>query len=249
MNKSSKKYKYIIALTLISVLSLIGISYSAWTDTLSIKGKFTTGNFNVEFAEGKDIVVDLVTIDGNNVSVKENIRNYKVKANNTSKDDKIIKINIKDELLNKLGTQGYMFRVRYPLKASEDSHIKDIKPTKLSFNIPDDSLSVIPTNIQITVEGKKVDLDEAINKQDYKLNFNVYKHIKVENNKNYVFVYIEAKDINTNSKEINVEYKDLVKALAKGVSIDPDNPVIDSKLEAEYFLEIPIAFEQYNVDK
>lgn len=249
MNNSSKKYKYLIALTLVSVLSLIGVSYSAWTDTLSIKGKFTTGNFNVEFAEKKDIVVDLVTIDGNNEIFKENIRRFNVEANNTSKNQKIIKINIKDELFNKLETQGYMLRVRYPLKVTEDSKIKAIKPTKVNFNRPDDRISVIPSNIQITVEGKKVNLDKDVNKEDYKLNFNVYKQIKVEKNKNFALIYIEAEDINTNSKEINIEYKDFVKALAKGVRINSDNPVIDSKLEAEYFLDIPIAVEQYNADK
>lgn len=249
MNISSKKYKYIIALTLVIVLSLIGVSYSAWTDNLSIKGKITTGNFNIQFAEGKDIVVDLVTVDRNNIIFKENISNHNVIASDTAKEDNIIKINIKDDLLSKLETKGYMLRVRYPLKATEDSHIKDVKPTKLSFNSPDDNLSVIPTSIQVTVEGGKVDLGENINKEDYKVNFNIYKHTKVENNKNYAFVYIEAEDINTNSKEINIEYKDLIKALAKGVDIDPDNPVIVSKLEAEYFLDIPISLEQYNDDK
>lgn len=249
MNNSSKKYKYILALTLVSILSLIGISYSAWTDTLSIKGRFTTGNFKVEFVEDKDIVVDLVCIEGSDISLKENIRNYKTQANNTFIDDKVIKINIKDELLKKLESQGYMLRVRYPLKAREDSHIKDLKATKVNFNSPDDCLSIIPTKLQIAIEGKKLDLDEAVKKEDYKLNFNIYKQIQVEKNKNFALVYIEAKDINTNSKEINIEYKDLLKALAKGVSLDPDNPVIDSKLEAEYFLDIPIAVEQYNDDK
>lgn len=243
MKNSSRKYKYIIALVLVSILSLIGVSYSAWTDTLSIKGKITTGNFNIEFAEGKHIVVDLVSIEGSNISVKENIRRF-----NIDKDDKSIKLNIKDELFNELEAQGNMLRVKYPLKATKDSHVKDIKPTKPNFNNPDDSLSIIPSNIKITVEGKLIDLDEEVNKEDYLINFNVYKQIITEGNKCFAVLYIEAKDIDTNPKEINIEYKDLVSALAKGAKIDQNNPVINSKLEAEYFMEIPVEMEQYNVD-
>lgn len=243
MKNSSKKYKYIIALILVSVLSLIGVSYSAWTDTLSIKGKFTTGNFNIEFAEGKHVVVDLVSIEGSNVSVKENIRRF-----NMNKDDKSIKLNIKDELLQKLEEQGNMLRIGYPLRTTEDSHVKNIKTIKPNFNNPDDSISIIPSNIKITVEGKLIDLDEKVNKEDYRINFNVYKQISTEKNKNFAIHYIEAKDINANPKEINIEYKDLVSSLAKGAKIDQNDPVITSKLEAEYFLEIPIVVEQYNAD-
>ena len=108
--------------------------------------------------------------------------------------------------------------------------------------------SIIPSNIKITVEGKLIDLDEEVNKEDYLINFNVYKQIITEGNKCFAVLYIEAKDIDTNPKEINIEYKDLVSALAKGAKIDQNNPVINSKLVAEYFMEIPVEMEQYNVD-
>ena len=165
-----------------------------------------------------------------------------------NKDDKSIKLNIKDELLQKLEEQGNMLRIGYPLRTTEDSHVKNIKTIKPNFNNPDDSISIIPSNIKITVEGKLIDLDEKVNKEDYRINFNVYKQISTENNKNFAILYIEAKDINANPKEINIEYKDLVSSLAKGAKIDQNDPVITSKLEAEYFLEIPIVVEQYNAD-
>jgi hypothetical protein len=242
LKKVEKTHKAAIGLAVVILLFLTGVSYGAWSETLNLRGMFTTGSFGIEFGEKKDISVDLVTVDGNKVTVQEKITEF----NSTYKNDKSLSVRLKREPLNGLKNEGYMLRVKCPLKTKDDSKIKAIKPIDADFSESDDTIEAIPVSIQIIVGGKEVNIGETVNKNNYIIHFNIYKQIKQVTDEYYAYVFLEAKNINVSPAHIPIEYDDLNNILSEYIDISNDNTEINAQLEVEYSLSIPIAVDQFN---
>lgn len=248
MKTVGKKIKVAIAISLVILLFLTGVTYGGWSDTLSIRGIFTTANFIVEFGEKKDIEVYLVTLNNqNNIKVEEKVENISI----TKNDNKNIVLSIKDNLINKLKEDGYMLLVRYPLRTSEDSKIKAIKSIEANFSKPDQTIEAIPDSVKFILDNKEIKINENINKSDYKIRFNVYRQIETEDDKNRAVVFLEADRLNTLSNEmLTVDYSEFTEIHPEYIDNIPyDNPVIGVEIEARYSLNIPIATEQFNVEE
>jgi len=241
--KKNGKHKAAIGLTIVIVLFLTGVSYGAWSDTLWLRGLLTTANFSIEFGDKKDIEVYLITADSqSNIAYKEKVTEFR----STKNDNENITLTLKSELINKLKIPGYMLQVKYPLKTSDDSKIKAIKPIMADFSKPDDTVDVIPGSIKIGIDGEYIGINEDVNESEYEIHFNIYRQIETVNDNNKAVVYLEAYGFNELSPELSIEYSDLIKILPEYADIPYDNPKIDVQLEAEYLLEIPIGAEQFN---
>lgn len=239
MKKIGKKYKASIGLSVVILLFLTGMSYGAWSETLSLRGIFTTANFSVEFGDTDNIEVNLVTADANNIKVEEKITQF----NRTENNNKNVILSLKGELINKMLSSEYMLQVKYPLETSEDSKIKAIKPTKANFKKPDDTVEVIPDTIKISIDNI---INDKIDKSDYEIRFNIYRQIETSEEGNYAVVFLKAYNINNNYSEFSIEYSDLISIMPQYADIPYDNPNIEMQLEAEYSMEIPIVAEQFN---
>lgn len=247
MKTVGKKTKVAICISVVILLFLTGVTYGGWSDTLSIRGIFTTANFSVEFGERKDIAVHLITLDSqNNIKVEEEVDNLNI----TKNDNKNITLSLKGNLIDKLKEDGYMLQVRYPLRTTDDSKIKAIKPINADFNKPDQTIEAIPESVKITLEDIQIEINEKINESDYKIRFNVYRQIENDEDKSSAVLFLEADRLSALPNEImSVDYLKLTEILPEYTDIPYENPVIGVQLEAEYSLKIPIATEQYNADE
>lgn len=244
MKNINKKNKALIGLSLAILLFLTGVSYSAWSEVLSIKGIFTTGSFKIEFGDEDDIIANLVTLNGKKVNVKD-----KVNVNVDSRllnNNKKANITLKDDLLNQMITQDYMLQIKYPLKATEDSTIKAMNSMTANFNNADKTVSVTPT-IEISSDGDSA-LLKYLSEGDFKVTFDIYNEIEVTEDGNYAVVYIKAKDMGS-VPEYSVGYDELMADLPQYVDISYDNPEINLTVNAEYSFEVDIAAEQFNSGK
>ncbi len=241
MKKISKKLKAAIGLSVVILLFFTGVSYSAWSDTLSIRGIFTTANFSVEFGNKNDIEVNLIKTDArDNIKVIE----QDIKFSVTKNDNKYISLRLTDNLINELKKPGYMLQIKYPIQASDDSKIKALKPIDADFDKPDESIDAIP-QVKITFGDERITVSEEVNESDYKINFKVYRRMETEKDKNIAIVFLEAGSINDTPLEISVEYEYL-KTILSETDILQVNSELSAQLNAEYSIVIPILAEQFN---
>ena len=241
MKKIGKNCKAAIGLSIAILLFLTGVSYSAWSDTLSIRGIFTTANFSVEFGNKNDIEVNLIKTDArDNIKVIE----QDIKFSVTENDNKYISLRLTDNLINELKKPGYMLQIKYPIQASDDSKIKALKPIDADFDKPDESIDAIP-QVKITFRDERIAVSEEVNESDYKINFKVYRQMETENDKNIAIVFLEAGSINDTPLEISVEYEYL-KTILSETDILQVNSELSAQLNAEYSIVIPILAEQFN---
>lgn len=240
--RAINKYKTTIGLALVTVLFLTGTAYGVWTDTTNIRGRLTTGNFSVEFARGKQISADLISPDGK-VITKQGLN-----TNSFFKDDKNLSGSISGELLNLLKTDGVMLRVKCPIKTTNDSKIKAIKTFAADFNKPDHTLEVIPDSIKVVI-GKEFLTFDDINKEDFKITLNIYKQIEKIKGNYYAMIFLEVVDYNKNPDLVPIDYKMLTKNLSKVPDIACDTPFIKARINAMYWVNIPIELDQFNAGK
>ena len=246
MKTVGKKTKVAIGISVVILLFFTGVTYSGWSETLSIRGIFTTANFSVEFGDENSIEVHLIYLDNQNNIEAEEVENTSI----TKNDKKNIVVSIKDDLVNKLKEDGYMLQVRYPLRTSDDSKIKAIRHINADFDKPDQTIEAIPDSVKIVLEDKQIEINENINENDYKIRFNVYRQIETEDDKSSAVVFLEVDNLNVQSNEILVNYLELTEIHSESIDNIPyDNPVIGVQIEAEYSLEIPIATEQFNAEE
>jgi predicted ribosomally synthesized peptide with SipW-like signal peptide len=241
MKKIGKNCKAAIGLSVVIILFLTGVSYSAWSDTLSIRGMFTTGSFGVEFGDEKDIEVNLIKTDAqNNIECIQKNKEFNAAKND---NDKYIVLSL-TELINELKRPGYMLQLKYPIKTSDDSKIKVIKPIKVNFNKPDEIVDAIPS-IKVILGDELIIGNEEVNESDYKIRFKVYRQIETEKDNNYAVVFLEADNFNEVSPEVSVEYDDLTSIFPE-TDISQGNSELSVQLEAEYSIAVPIMAEQFN---
>ena len=245
MKTVDKKIKTAICIPVVFLLFLTGVTYGGWTDTLSIRGIFTTANFSVEFGDKNDIEVYLITLDSqNDIKVEEKIENINI----TKNDNKNIALSIKGNLTNKLKEDGYMLQVIYPLRTRDDSKIKAIRNIKADFDKPDQTIEAIPKSVKIILEDEQIEVNEEISESNYKIRFNVYRRIETEDDKSSAVIFLEADRLYALSNDIlSVDYLKLTEIFPEYTDKIPyDNPVVGVQLEAEYSLKIPIVTEQFN---
>lgn len=241
MKAVCKKYKIAIGLSTAILIFLTGISYSGWSETLNIRGILTTANFSIEFGDEEDIEVYLIKADDEIITDEKQVEVFDAdKINN-----KNITLDLKDDLINRLKTPGYMLRISYPLKTSDDSKIKAIKPIMADFGNPDDTIYVTPDSIGINMDGEYLDIDEEVDKEDYEIRFKIYRQIEAEEGAYNAVIFLEADGFNESRHEIIYEYSKLREILPEYV-VSYENPVIKAQLEADYSLEVSIGAEQYN---
>ena len=238
MKAICKKYKMAIGLSIAILIFFTGVSYSGWSETLNIRGILTTANFSIEFGDEEDIEVYLIEAYDETKPVK----GFGINRIN----NKNITLQLRDDLINRLKNPGYMLKINYPLKTSDDSKIKAIKTITADFGSPDDTVYVVPDSVSINIDGEYIDIDEEVDENDYEIRFNIYRQIEKDEDAYNGVIFLQADRINESSPEtISVEYSELIDILPE-VEISYENPVIEAQLEAYYSLEIPIGAEQFN---
>jgi hypothetical protein len=246
MKAAWKRHKIVIILTAV-LLFFVGSSYGAWTDMLHIRGKVTTSSFGIEFGNVKDIRVGLVKRDSSN---KINYLNKNIEFNATENGNKEISLTIKldMELMDSLSVSGHMLCVEYPIKTSEQSKVKAINSEKADFNKPYTVIKAIPDYAEIVIYDESFPINEEINKNDYGIDFNVYRQIVTDDNiETTASVFIEVKNIDRygNIKLGSIDYSSLKNI--EGCDIAFENPIVNAQLKAEYSLKISIPTEQFNI--
>lgn len=244
MRRMAKKNKLGIALIIIVLSFTIGVSYAYWTDTLIISSIFTTGSFDVEYAD-KEVKVDMVKMDGEKIIKEESVKDF---TYTISADKKSIVLNVNDNLINNLKDSNYMLRIKNPLITSEDSKVTAIKPKDIDFSQADDSFQVAPKELKLILDGNTITND--LNKEEYNISFDIYKGVEERTNLDspyYTLIYLKA--TNLNEGNIKMEYDDLKVILPEYNDISYENPVItEAEIEAEYSLIIPIGVDQFNTE-
>lgn len=244
MKTLSKKHKLAIGLSAVILLFLTGVSYGAWSDTLSLRGIFTTANFSLEFGDKDDIDIDLIKADAkNNITAEGKVTEFVV----TENGNKNIALSLKGDIINRLKEPGCMLRVKYPVKASDGSKIKAIKPEQADFGKLYKTVDAIPDYVKVSVDGKEVGIIEKIDMNDYEIRFNIYRQIETDGEKSTAVIFLKADGFNETPPEIgSVEYEDLIGILPDYTGLLYDNTQINAQTEAKYSLEIPITAEQFN---
>ena len=246
MRSTAKKYKVLIILTAV-LLFFLGTSYGAWTDMLHIKGIVTTSSFNIEFGNKKDIKIRLVKRDNNNeITVLD--ENIEFTAAEIDNKDINLTIELDKDLMNALSIPGYMLCAEYPIKASGHSKVKAINSEEADFSKPYTVIKAVPEHVEIVIDGEELNIKEEINKNDYAIDFNVYRRIVTDDDGNTTAdVFIEGSNIdNPGTLALgSVEYLSLENSSGYA-DISFGNPVIDAQLKAKYSLKISIPAEQFN---
>ena len=247
MMKMEKKHKIIIGLLLVvTLLFITGISYSSWVGTLSLKGLFTTGNFSVEFGDENKIEVILVDVGGkNNINGSRKITGLGA----TRIDDEHINLRLEDGIINDLKTGKNMLQIKYPLKITDDSTVENIKPVEVDFNKPYDNIGLVHDYVQISLDNENIDVHGGIDKNDYKINFNIYRAVEMNKKGNYAVVFLEVDDFDKGLDRFTIDYDDLTYALPAYSRLTKEDNLLRARLKTEYQLEIPIVAEQFNDEK
>lgn len=263
MRSTGKRYKTVIVLAAV-LLFFVGTSYSAWTDELYIMGMINTSNFRIEFGNEKDVEVRLVKKDNSN---KVMDLNKDIEFTATEIDDKDINLilDLDKKIMDELSIPGNMLCVEYPIKTSDKSKVKAINSEKVDFSEPYTVITTVPEYIEIVINDENnknyednqknemfniFNINEEINKNDYAIDFNVYRQIVTDDDgETTASVFIEANNISrSNNMELGlVEYSNIENA---GDSADAifENSVINAQLKAKYTLSISIPMEQFNTD-
>lgn len=246
MKAALKRYKTVIILTAV-LLSLVGISYGAWTDALHIRGMVTTSSFGIEFRDTNNIKVGLVKRDDGNKIIPLS-KDVELNITENSHKDVSLSIELDGELMDDLSVFGHMLCVEYPIKTSDNSKVKAINSEEANFSKPYTVITAIPRHIEIVVNDEVFPVSEEINKNDYRMDFNVYRQITTDDEgKTTAALFIEGKNIGEySSMELgSIEYSSLGD-FETCTDIDLENPVISAQLRAEYSLEVSIPAEQFN---
>lgn len=236
------KYRVIVGFLVLVLLILSGVTYSAWSETLSLTGIFTTGSFKIEFGDKEDFSANLVTRDGKKINVEDTVQVDAKLLNNNKKAN----ITIKNELLNKMIEQGYILQIKYPLNTTDDSKIKAMNPMEADFSKADKTVTITPT-IEI-VSNHDLALIKYISEDDFKVIFDIFNEIEVTEDGNYAVVFIKAKSMNS-SPQYSIEYENLKAEFPQYTDISYNNPQIIININAEYSFEVDIAAEQFNSGK
>ena len=249
MKAAWKRYKIVIILTAV-LLFFVGVSYGAWTDTLNIKGMITTSSFGIEFGNTNNIKVGLVKRDSSN-EITSSIKNIEFNATENDNKEISLTVELNKDLMDALSESGHMLCVEYPIKTSDHSKIKAINSENADFNKPYTVIAAVPRHVEVFISdesGGKFYINEEINKNDYGIDFNVYRQIVTnDEGETTAAVFIEGKNIGEyGGIELgSIEYSSLENAQVYN-DIAFENPLVNAQLKAEYSLEISIPTEQFN---
>lgn len=234
MRTTKSIYRWVTLLLLVSALG-IGVSYSAWNDTLFAQLKMTSGNFDTDYANG-DVEAMLLGSDFTNADGPATpISTPRI----LSKAEQSLSIALEDELLRKMVTEGKTLMLRAPIQTKEDSDIKRVNEKQADRYKPDLELTLAAEQAEFVSNNRAVSMPRI--EGQYDLDFKIYQEVTATDEQSSAILYIRAEG-NAPGEELAVLEASEIPELAV-LAVDGR---LQGALRLTYHLELPILLEQFN---
>lgn len=161
--------KALLAVAVAASLGVIGISYAAWSDTLHITQKLSTGMFQLAFSQdGQEYAAAIVNAEGD---LMEDLPG--VEAESADKGTSV-EVTFQNGLPLDQLLEGNMVKITCPL-SKEDSVATDAKRYEADFTVPWKTVELAPQTQSLVLDGCIYTADAIPAEYSAPLYFDVYR--------------------------------------------------------------------------